>query len=131
VIAALVLMFVPAAIYRLPGVWRCVFELTLDPENLRLYSEQVIAAMRGSDYFAVMKEHIQFAWVWSAGSWPKYLAWILGHFLLGYVAGTLRWFDRDGAGHLRHFRRLLIKALACGAAGTAMVVAMYAGAFYR
>jgi uncharacterized protein len=78
-----------------------------------------------------MKQHIQFAWVWSAGSWPQYFAWILGHFLLGYVAGTLRWFDRDGAAHLATFRRLLIAGLVCGAAGTAMVVAMYAGVFRR
>ena len=127
VIAALVLMFVPAAVYRLPGVWLRVFEMTLDPANLGLYNDQMIAAMHGFDYVTVMKEHVQFAWVWSAGSWPQYLAWILGHFLLGYVAGTLRWFERDGAEHLPAFRRLLIAGLACGAAGTAMVVAMHAG----
>jgi uncharacterized protein len=131
VIAALILMFVPPAIYRLPGVWLHIFELTLDPANLRLYNEQVLAAMYGSDYFVVMKEHIQFAWIWSAGSWPQYLSWILGHFLLGYVAGTLRWFDRDGADRLATFRKLLFAGLACGAAGTAMVVAMNAGVFFR
>jgi uncharacterized protein len=131
VIAALVLMFVPAAVYRLPGVWLHVFEMTLDPANLRLYNDQMIAAMHGFDYVTVMKEHVQFAWVWSAGSWPQYLAWILGHFLLGYVAGTLRWFERDGAEHLPGFRRLLIAGLACSAVGTAMVVAMHAGAFFR
>ena len=72
VIAALVLMFVPAAVYRLPGVWLQVFERLSMPANLRLYNDQMIAAMHGFDYVTVMKEHVQFAWVWSAGSWPQY-----------------------------------------------------------
>jgi uncharacterized protein len=40
--------------------------------------------------------------------WGWYFLWLLGRFLLGYVAGARRWFEDDGAGHLVVFRRMAL-----------------------
>jgi uncharacterized protein len=47
---------------------------------------------------------------------------LVGRFLLGYVAGAQRWFDRDGADHLVLFRRLAVGGVAIGLPCALLVV---------
>lgn len=108
VIAAAILIVVPGAIMTLPHMRERAFGLFYPPEAWMIYTRDLIAAMRGSDHLAAMREHILFFPVFSAGGIWAYQPWLVGRFLLGQVAGAQRWFDRDGADHLPLFRRLLL-----------------------
>jgi uncharacterized protein len=50
------------------------------------------------------------------------MPWLLGRFLLGYVAGAQRWFERDGADHLALFRKLLVFGALAAAPALALQV---------
>jgi uncharacterized protein len=76
-----------------------------------------------------MHASVYMAWIWSAGAVGSYFPWLVGRFLLGYVAGVLHWFDADGAAHLVAFRRVLIGGAIAGALGTAYTVAAMLHAF--
>jgi uncharacterized protein len=78
--------------------------------------------MRGTDHAELLWEHIRFFPVFSAGGFFWYQPWLLGRFLLGHVAGALRWFDREGADHLPVFRRILLWGAILGTAGLTMSV---------
>jgi uncharacterized protein len=60
-----------------------------------------------------------------------YFPQLLGRFLLGYVAGSLRWFDGDGAGRLALFRKLLVYGLAAFVLSGAFSVLLFAGVLAR
>jgi len=106
VIAAFALTIVPLVIYAIPDAWRILNGILFDrPRDA--YIHEYAAAARSGDRFAIMHHHAVLAALWTLGGavfW--YLPWLLGRFLLGYVAGAQRWFDREGADHLPLFRKL-------------------------
>jgi uncharacterized protein len=64
-----------------------------------------------------MHAHATLALLWTfGGAVAWYLPWLLGRFLVGFVAGAQHWFDGDGVDHARLFRRMLV----VGAIGTAI-----------
>lgn len=129
VIAAVLLIFVPTIIMRLPGMWERMYTLLYPPGSFPAYAHDLLAAMRGSDHAELLWQHIRFAPVFSAGGFYSYELWLLGRFLLGYVAGALRWFERDGAEHQQVFRRILLGGALAGAAGAVSVVMSMLGVF--
>lgn len=129
VVAAVLLVVVPGAIMSLPGMREWSFTLLYEPDAWEVYTRDLSAAMRGSDHLALMWEHILFFPVFSAGGFLAYQPWLLGRFLLGYVAGSLRWFVHEGADHLPVFRRILLWGAITGAAGVTMTVFGILGVF--
>jgi uncharacterized protein len=97
-------------------------EWFMSPEEWLFYAKQYVSESRSAGYFTMMRENIQFALVWSAPIVLWYPVTLVGRFLLGYVAGAQRWFDRDGADHLRMFRWFVIGGLAIGLPCAATIV---------
>jgi uncharacterized protein len=124
---AAVLIFVPQLVMQLPGVQLALMEAVFEPRHGKIYFDQLTAAMHGSDYGQVIRTHVTFALVWEVRIYAWYYFWLLGRFLLGYVAGKQRWFDDDGAQHLPLFRRMLVWGVIAGAAATALTVIQGAG----
>jgi uncharacterized protein len=106
VIAAFACTIIPSVVYAIPQVWPTLNGLLFDrPRDA--YVADYAAAVHGGDRLAIMHAHVVLALLWTfGGSVLWYLPWLLGRFLLGYVAGAQRWFDRDGADHLPLFHRL-------------------------
>jgi uncharacterized protein len=121
-IAAGLLIFIPGAIMSVPGMHERASALLYPPDAWKIYSERLLAAIRGSDHAAVLWEQIRFFPLFSAGGIYSYEPWLVGRFLLGYVVGAKGWFARDGADHLPAFRRILYVGLAFGAIGLTMNV---------
>jgi uncharacterized protein len=131
VIVAVVLCFVPSIILSLPGVYERAYELLYPADSWPVYTQRLYAAMRGDDHLALLWEQIRFAPVFSAGGFLAYHPWLVGRFLLGYVAGALHWFDRDGADHLPLFRRMLVLGAIVGIAGASATLMSIFGVFGR
>jgi uncharacterized protein len=85
-----------------------VLGVFMDRREFAAHTARMAAALHGPEHAGLTWEHVQYALVWSALIYGWYLFWLLGRFLLGYVAGTLHWFDNDGADHLPVFRRLAV-----------------------
>ena len=105
-IAALVLIFVPQLLTRIPELGRPIARLFLDPPEFRAGVARLGHAVEDAGRLELSWEHLRFALVWQARLWAWYYFWTLGRFLLGYVAGQRRWFEDDGAAHLPVFRRM-------------------------
>jgi uncharacterized protein len=121
-IFAAALTIIPAAVYAIPEVPQTLHSLLFDRPR-GAYIDEFVAAARSGDRIAIMYAHATLALLWTLGggvAW--YLPWLLGRFLLGFVAGARHWFDRDGADHRALFRKLLV----AGALGTAIGVALEA-----
>jgi uncharacterized protein len=103
---ALVLIFVPAVVMGIPEVFQAVLGVVMDPPAFAAHTARMAAALHRPEHAGLTGEHVRYALVWSGLIYGWYFFWTLGRFLLGYVAGTLRWFDNDGADHLPVFRRL-------------------------
>jgi len=116
---AAILVFVPQVVMHIPAVRAAVGSPFTTPDERHAVFASMEAAARGPSFTATMPAHIRFALTWQGPIYAWYYAWILGRFLIGYVAGTQGWFDRDGADHLALFRRLLRWGLAGAAAATA------------
>jgi uncharacterized protein len=116
IIAAIVLILAPVVIFAIPTVYEHVFALATTHEALDAHRTALAHAIHGSDHLELLKVQATWAPNWIAGGWPQYFAWLVGNYLLGYVVGRRRWFDRDGADHLPAFRRLFWVGLAVGLA---------------
>lgn len=130
-IVAAALTIIPAALYAIPQVWPALHGLLFDRPRMA-YIDEYAAAARSGDRLAIMHAHATLALLWTLGggvAW--YLPWLLGRFLIGFVAGARHLFDHDGADHLPLFRKLLVG----GAVGTAIGFAIgsleVTGVFHR
>lgn len=94
VVWALLLIFVPYLLWMIPEIGLPAMRVLLSPDEFVAGTAQVAAGMRRSDHGGLWWEHLRYALVFSARISLWYFLWLLGRFLLGYVAGKLRWFDR-------------------------------------
>lgn len=129
IIAAFLLVLVPFLVWMVPAVAEAAARLFVEPGAGRKMTEELRAVMTGGDYVATIALHAQFAPIYVASIYLWYFPWLLGRFLIGYVAGRQGWFARDGADHLPLFRRLLGYGLIVAGAATGVTVARLAGAF--
>jgi len=114
VIAAIALILVPVVVFAIPQVYEAVFSLATTHAAMDAHRQAFAHAIHGSDHVALLKVQATWAPYWSAGGWPQYFTWLIGNYLLGFVVGRRRWFDRDGADHLPAFRRLFWIGLVVG-----------------
>ena len=108
VVVGLVLIFVPVIVTRIPDVFIACATVFMTGPEYGAATQRMAAALHGPDHAGLGWEHVRYALVWEVSIYAWYFAWTLGRFLLGYVAGKLRWFDRDGADHLPVFRRMAL-----------------------
>jgi uncharacterized protein len=106
VIWALLLTFVPYLVSSISEVWLAALRVFMEPTDLGASTLRMGLVLEREDRAGLAWEHLRYALVWSTQIYVWYFLWTLGRFLLGYVAGKLRWFDNDGADHLPVFRRL-------------------------
>jgi uncharacterized protein len=124
-VAAALLILVPTAIMSIPHMYERASGLLFAADAWPRYSSELLAAMRGSDHGELIWQQLRFVPLFSAGGFYAYQPWLVGRFLIGYVVGALRWFDRDGADHLPMFRRTWKWGLFIGLVGaTATVLQM-------
>ncbi|HET7503730.1 MAG TPA: DUF418 domain-containing protein [Kofleriaceae bacterium] len=117
---AAALTLIPSAVYAIPEVFAALHALLFDRPR-SAYIDDFVAAARSGDRVAILHAHATLAMLWTLGggvAW--YLPWLLGRFLLGFVAGARHLFDRDGADHRALFRGVLV----AGALGTAIEFAL-------
>ena len=125
---AAILIFIPLLVMHIPSVSAVVSSPFTTPDARREVFKSFEAAVRGSSFTATIPAHVRVALTWQGPIYAWYYAWILGRFLIGYVAGKQGWFDREGADHLALFRRLLRWGLAGAAVATAWNVTQRLGA---
>jgi uncharacterized protein len=104
---AIVCVIVPSIVYAVPGVREWLHGI-LFASPRQAYIQEYATAAKSGDRIAIMHAHATLALLWTFGGgvlW--YLPWLLGRFLFGFVAGSQRWFDRDGADRLPLFHKLL------------------------
>lgn len=100
-------LVIPAVIYAaVPSLWEDLYS-RMFATSFADNTKALLAAAASGDRIDLMKAHATMAIVWISGSLASYPLWLLGRFLLGYIAGAARWFDRDGADHLPVFRRMV------------------------
>jgi uncharacterized protein len=121
VVWGVIFTLVPVLVWTLPAVQQAVTSLFFEKGEFAVYVERIAAAIRRPEHTGLAWEHIRYALAWSTLLF-WYFLWVLGRFLLGYVAGKLRWFANDGANHLAIFRRLLCWGVAAAAGSTTLYV---------
>lgn len=105
VIWAAAITLIPAAVYAVAPVWTWIYEHMFARGFMDHCADLLAAASRG-DRIEILEQNATMAIVWISGSLASYPLWLLGRFLLGYVAGAQRWFERDGADRMPMFRRM-------------------------
>lgn len=119
VIAGAILAIVPAVICHIPAVREWEIAVFTTQGDLMAMFTRLGATVHRPEHAGLWREHVYTALMWETQIWLWYPLWILGRFLLGYVAGAKRWFERDGADHLPVFRRMfwigLLTTIAWGA----------------
>jgi uncharacterized protein len=118
---AIVLVIVPQLVMAWPGLAPALRSALGLSEDRAAFHTTILAAVRGTDYAAVISAHFHQLANHLASLVGWYPAWVLGRFLLGYYAGLRRLFDGDGAAHLPLFRRLLLWGTVLGVLATAVV----------
>lgn len=125
---ALGFIFVPVIVVRsFPEIYLAITRVFIEPREFPAHTARLAAAIQDAGYLDLTWEHPRFALVWCTRIFAWYFLWTLGGFLLGSIAGKLRWFDRDGADHLPVFRRLAAWGGAVAAATTAVFVLQQLG----
>jgi uncharacterized protein len=107
VVTAVAITLIPAAIYATWPIWPWLHG-QLFARDFKAYVQDFLAAAAGTDRVEILRQNATMALVWIGGSLGSYPLWLLGRFLLGYVAGAQRWFERDGADRLAMFRRMAV-----------------------
>jgi uncharacterized protein len=108
VLWALGLTFIPYLVAMVPSVSVAALRVFMEPREFPVHTARMLTAIHRADHGGLAWEHVRYALVWCSHIYVWYFLWTLGRFLLGYVAGKLRWFDNDGADHLPVFRRLAV-----------------------
>lgn len=93
-IVALACVVLPDIIYAFPSVRPAVQSVLFDHAP-PYYIERFAAAVREGDWLAISKHNAIMGSMWMLGGnvlW--YVPWLLGRFLLGYIVGAKRWFER-------------------------------------
>jgi uncharacterized protein len=121
-VAAVMLAVVPVVIFHLPGMAERALEVVISPSELGAAMDRIVQVINNPSRAHLAWEHGRFALIFNAQVWSWYFFWIVGRFLLGYIVGRRRWFERDGADHLPAFRKLLWWGLAAAALGTTQIV---------
>jgi uncharacterized protein len=117
---ALGLIFVPSiVVISFPDVHLAAARVFIEPRELPAHTARMVAAIHDAGHLELAWEHPRYALVWCTKIYAWYFFWTLGGFLLGSVAGKLRWFDNDGADHLPVFRKLAAWGGAIAAVTTA------------
>lgn len=115
-IAAAIATFVPLIVLALwPSLQMTAMQVFVPPREFMPATARMAAALHDPDRTGLWWEHARYALIWVSAIWVWYFLWTLGRFLIGYVAGARRWFDRDGADHLPGFRRVAAIAGVLGA----------------
>ena len=104
---AAAITLIPAAVYAAAPLWMWIYE-HMFARGFMDYSNDLLAAAKRGDRIAILEGNATMAIVWVSGSLASYPLWLLGRFLLGYVAGARRWFERDGADRIPMFRRMAV-----------------------
>lgn len=121
-VAAIVLAVVPVVIFHLPGMSERALAVVISPSELDAAMDHIVQVINNPSHANLAWEQARFALIFNAQVWSWYFFWIVGRFLLGYIVGRRRWFERDGADHLPAFRKLLWCGLAAAVLGTAQIV---------
>lgn len=118
------LIFVPSTVlWGIPAVRDHFFDRHAFEQHVKPF----LAAVHGKSFWPVVPAHVRFALAYLAPSVLSYFPWLVGQFLIGYVAGTQRWFDDDGRHHLRLFRRMLGYGFACAIGNAAVAIRIHFG----
>ena len=107
VIVATAFTIIPAVVYTIPEVRPAMHFLLFDRPPPR-YIGEFLAAVKSGDRVDILRMNAVLGVMWTlGGSGAWYLPWLLVRFLLGFIAGSRRWFDKDGADNLPMFRKWL------------------------
>ncbi|HEY1548086.1 MAG TPA: DUF418 domain-containing protein [Kofleriaceae bacterium] len=112
-IVAIACLVANVACHAIPDNWFALDDLIFgDHCFARLNAAMEAIAYHGSDHIALAHAQIAQGVMWTLMGSGAYMLWLVGRFVIGYIAGLARVFDRDGADHVTLFRRL---AIGCGA----------------
>ncbi|MEO8707143.1 MAG: DUF418 domain-containing protein [Kofleriaceae bacterium] len=130
VVVGILFIFVPFLLQMaFPEIGAAAVSVFMEPREMRTYTEAMLAAMHSPDHAGLGVAHVTYALAWVANIYVWYFLWTLGRFLLGYIAGQRRWFERDGADHLVVFRRLALWGGLVGLATIALDILAMVGVF--
>ena len=113
---AIGLVCVPKFVTLIPAVASFLERTLPSPADPATFDADLLAACRGSDYphLVRMQATRSFLFFWSHA--PEYIPWMIGHFLLGYVAGRSRVLERV-ASQVPLWRKCLVWGGVAGLAG--------------
>jgi uncharacterized protein len=117
------------AIHSIPGSHAALIDWLFGADSFHRINVATAAAMHGTSHVALARAQIAQGVMWTLGGSGAYFLWLLARFVIGYIAGIGKWFERDGAAHLALFRRMLVIGAALTACSVASMIAARSGAF--
>ncbi|WP_394827851.1 DUF418 domain-containing protein [Pendulispora albinea] len=120
-VLGLLLAILPRVVVAIPSIEAAVLA---SKATVHQAKAGMLAAIYGQDYGRVVAAHLRMVIAVHVGSAAWFLPWLGGRFILGFVAGRHRIFERHGEGHLPLFRRLALAGLAVAAVGAAVRMAV-------
>jgi len=102
-IIGLALAILPRAIVSIPAI-----ETVIVPDKavMQQARETMLAAIYGSDRGQMFAAHLRTLFYVHVRALPWFLPWLAGRYILGFVAGRHRIFEKNGAERLPLFRKL-------------------------